>query len=524
MEFKKLFWLVLMLFAIGCYDSSSSGDSGNVESGSQAIKGTIVDENGQPVSGVNVEAQNSSVYSERNGTFFIIASVDSKNRAVLTLGKDGYFTTYKNVTCATGDTNYIKIVIYEKTLIGTIEAGQEANLNIKNGAHLNIPADGLEADETVNVYANYISPDAEDMIASMPGGLSALDYLGNDVSLLSYGVVMLSVEDQQTGLQVKLKEGKQAEITFPAIDETPSEVALWVMDSVSGLWDQVSKLIKNVDEYVALINSPNGIWNCDDWGTPAKVSGSVLYRKDLSPVDNCPVIVKNGPNNLTFYTSSSGDYEFEVASGFAFQIIVPTNDPVMISPLYEYEELDLPAFFIDSIGGLVGEWQYIGQYDHISKVYTSARDEWEGYSQEEFEEITTVVFGSNFFISSFELQKFYSCEAMWDNAMDPDYEVMGLVDALYKYYYRSFTKGVNVYTEYSQLDEPIDSITVSTSIAPDPESGWTVDHGIMPYVIINDTLIIYEVEENYDLPENMTSLPDNSSWYVNDSYRFVKRK
>lgn len=263
------------------------------------LQGTVLDENGQPASGVNVKVGSQVVVTDNRGYFRIMnASLDKKS-SVITAEKTGYFKAYRTFA-ATSGTNQVIIKLIKRNLAGTIDAAAGGTVTLTNGSKITLPANGVVIASnngaytgTVNVYAAYIDPTANDIDQTVPGSFMANDKNGTRVILSSYGMIAVELESS-SAQKLQIKSGSKASLTtaIPASVQSsaPSAIALWSVDEQSGIWKEEGTATRQGNVYVGDV-SHFSFWNCDV-SVNAIVLSLSLKNTDGSPLVYAHVRIK----------------------------------------------------------------------------------------------------------------------------------------------------------------------------------------------------------------------------------------
>jgi hypothetical protein len=277
---KRLYYILLLLcvsvFTFNC-QKEISNSGGNPGTGNNAspitatLQGNIVDENGQPASGVMVRVGSKTATTNARGYFRISNAALDKNASLVTAEKAGYFKSFRSFN-ATSGTNHVMLKLIKKVSAGTIDAVSGGNVSLSNGAKIALPANGVVKASggsaytgSFRVYAAYIDPTASDIAQTVPGSFMADDKDGKRVTLASYG--MLAVELESTaGEKLQIASGSVATLTTPipsSLQATaPASIALWYVNEETGVWKEEGTATKNGTNYIGEVKHFS-FWNCD---------------------------------------------------------------------------------------------------------------------------------------------------------------------------------------------------------------------------------------------------------------------
>ena len=279
--------------------NNGGGTAGNDPAPLTAIlQGNITDENGQPAMDVAIKVGNKTATTNAHGYFRIVNASLDKNASLVTAEKTGYFKAYRTFN-ATSGVNQVVIKLVRKTLAGTVVAGSGGDVTLSNGSKISLPANGVvkasggSYSGTVNVYASYIDPTAQDIFKTVPGSFMADDKNNKRVFLTSYG--MLAVElTSSAGEKLQIAAGSTATLTMPipsSVQSTaPATISLWYVDEQTGIWKEEGTATKNGNNYVGEVKHFS-FWNCDFSG-PAVNLSMTFQNSEGGPMVHVHVIVR----------------------------------------------------------------------------------------------------------------------------------------------------------------------------------------------------------------------------------------
>ena len=203
---KKFNYLIILLLIVSsCKKEESNIGSSQVTFSPTVmtnLKGIILDENQDPISGVTVRLGNSNLTSSSANGLFTFNNISvAANRAMIYFEKDGYFTTSRACEVNNDVSNYLRVVMDEQQIIGNFPSSSGGSLSY-NDINFTFPSnsyfyeDGTEFYGDVNVAANKISPDDVNFSMRIPGGdLLASTTNGEDMRLYSYGMLDVVLTD-----------------------------------------------------------------------------------------------------------------------------------------------------------------------------------------------------------------------------------------------------------------------------------------------------------------------------------------
>jgi hypothetical protein len=312
-----LILLVLSILGFNCQKEvkfqGSPVISGNMINAT--VQGNILDENGQPASGVTIQIGTSTVITNAKGYFRISnASVD-KASALVKAEKSGYFKAFR-VFVATKGVNQVVIKLIKKISTGNITASSGGEVTLANGTKISLPANGVITASggaysgIVNVYASYIDPTRTDIVDILPGSFFAKDKEDKPVILTSYGMLAVELESA-SGEKLQVATGKTATLTIPipasAQASAPASLPMWYVDEQTGIWKEEGTATKTGSGYVAEVKHFT-YWNCDVPGPTVNFTATFVTDHGVPLVNTSIVIRPAGGygNSAHGYTDSLG--------------------------------------------------------------------------------------------------------------------------------------------------------------------------------------------------------------------------
>lgn len=279
------------------------------------VKGIVINENNQPVSGATVTSGSNTTTTDRYGVFRFNNITLSKANGYVKVDKPGYFTGRRTFVSTANRIHNIRIKLLPKTNTGTFAGNTGGTINLTSGGKLVMPgnavtdASGNAYTGSVNVAMTWIDPTASNLPEIMMGDLRGITTSGEERGLATYG--MLGVELTGAGGQtLKIATGKTAELTFPIpaaiLANAPATIDLWHFDETKGRWIQEGTAAKSGTNYVAQV-SHFSFWNCDA-PYPLINLCMTLVNSDNNPLVNAFVRIKRPNGSYGYgYTDSTGN-------------------------------------------------------------------------------------------------------------------------------------------------------------------------------------------------------------------------
>ncbi len=299
-----------------------------------SIEGIILEESGAPVDQAMVRIGNQTTTTNREGLFVIRDIIMNQSGTLLSVEKEGFFDGSMRFFPKEDSKNFATLTLLEKQIIGTIDPATGGELSSSEGILLNFPPNSVvDANNqtytgTVSVAARWLNPEAENLFEIMPGNLQGVNQEGDEVALISFGMMAVELLDD-SGNELQLGNGQKATLSFPLsgdyLSKAPAEIPLWHFDENSGLWEEEGKAILQGNYYVGDV-AHFSFWNCDDPYPLIRLSGRVLANTvsgDTLPLANA--LVRISTSNLVSgfgYTDKNGYFTGKVPAGESLDLII----------------------------------------------------------------------------------------------------------------------------------------------------------------------------------------------------------
>ena len=286
-----------------------------------SFSGTILDESGQPISGVSITISGETALTDGSGNFFIPEVKVPEKLAFIKAEKNGYFTGSRSLPPVANAVNQIKITLLEKTIAGTVQSGENATISLNSGAAVDlegayVDASGNPYNGSVQVALKYLPALAAATRQQMPGMLYAENESGAGGVLETYG--MLAVElIGEAGQELQIASGSQATLHVPVensqLQSAPNSIPLWYFNEDVGYWVEEGSATLVNGEYVGNVDHFT-FWNCDRFLESFIFEGFVNFVNGTA-ASGAEVNITAGANQTTGYASGSG----------YFHTYLPTN-------------------------------------------------------------------------------------------------------------------------------------------------------------------------------------------------------
>lgn len=302
-----------------------------------SVDGLILDMEGAAVFGATVRTGSNMVISDENGFFSFKNIPLNEKGALVTAEKDGYFYNAKFVFPNLNKKSLTKFKMMQKTLTSSFSSNSGGTSMMSGDAKVTIPANSIKQENgalysgTVNVYATWLDPTGENLLYEMPGDLRAQNSDGEQVQLMTYGMIGVELEDAN-GAPLNIADGQTATIELPVpaalLSSAPSTIPLWHFNETSGIWEEEGEATLQNGVYVGTVGHFS-FWNVDVPFEAVTLTGSVTNQGKGVP--NILVQITNDDNGTvgTAFTNEDG-----IFSGF-----VPANATLTITLLNACNEV-----------------------------------------------------------------------------------------------------------------------------------------------------------------------------------------
>lgn len=330
--------LLISIFLLSCQkeiknDKPATGDSTGTGVNPIPVQGTVtgkvVDNNNNAIAGATVKAGNNTTTTDNRGLFRFNNIQLDKYSSVITVEKAGFFKGYRVFSASANNTNFVKLKLIQKTLIGNIDAGTGGSVNLPDNSKITLPASGVvirsnnqSYSGSVKVYASVIDPTSADIAQIVPGSFQGTDADNYRVTLTSFGMLAVELEGN-SGEQLQIASGKTAKLRFTIPSSlrstAPATIPLWSVDETTGLWKQEGSATKGTDYYEGDV-SHFSFWNCDVSIPTIYLEMNIKTVEGSLPFTQVKITRVNKGGYSYGYTDSSGH-----VGG-----LVPKNEPLLL--------------------------------------------------------------------------------------------------------------------------------------------------------------------------------------------------
>jgi len=302
------------------------------------VTGKVIDNNNNAVAGATVRAGSNTTTTDSRGLFRFNNIQLDKFSAVITVEKAGFFKGYRVFSASANNTNFVKLRLVPKSLIGSIDAANGGSVTLPDNSKITLPAAGVVAKATsqsysgsVKVYAAVIDPTSADISQVVPGSFQGTDANNNRVILKSFGMLAVELEGN-SGEQLQIAPGKTAKLRFTIPSSlrstAPATIPLWSVDETTGLWKQEGSANKGTDYYEGDV-SHFSFWNCDVSSQTVFLEMTIVTAE--GPLSHVQVKLTRPNGSSSYgYTDSSGHVGGQVPKNEALtlEVLNTCNQPI----------------------------------------------------------------------------------------------------------------------------------------------------------------------------------------------------
>ena len=339
MKNLKVTWSALLLFVSVVSWWACNQDPRNLEARlvDVAFAGRIIDENGAPVMGAQVQAGTAIVTTDDNGVFRTKSVKLPDNDAILTVSKTGYFEFSRAYFVEDDALQTVTIQLLAKTQVGSFDNASGGTVSIPGGPTLKFPANSVNVSGNIRVFARYLNPSDDKLGLFTPGDFRGINTSGTEQTLGSYG--MVAVELEGAGVKAQIASGMEVELTMPIIGtqaaQAPAEIPLWYFDTAKSRWIEEGSAQKNGNQYVGKVKHFS-FWNCDVGLSLVHLNGSVFIGDLQHPLANATIKLETTSAFWPGYavTDVNGEFGGGVIQGAEMELSVQLYDQCGTQVLY----------------------------------------------------------------------------------------------------------------------------------------------------------------------------------------------
>ena len=340
---KKLILLLTVIsLSFSCSsDSNSNSNNDNIFAenfGNVANRnfiGQIVNENSQPIEGVEIKIGSITKHTDSKGVFVIKNAEVYEKFAYITAKKAGFINGSRTVVPNSGS-NTIKIMMLTATVQATVASGTASNVTLSNGTK--VAFDGTFKTEAgaaysgiVKVMMHHLDPSDATTKDKMPGSLMAQNATGSQRILETYGMMNVELQDA-SGNKLQIANPTSIEMPINALQSAsaPNTIPLWYFDETAGYWKEEGSATKVGNKYIGTVKHFSW-WNCDVQ-FPTVSLGITVVNSNQDPMAGVRVeLVRNNQNggwNVPGYTNVVGQVSGLVPANETLTMNIYSNNTV----------------------------------------------------------------------------------------------------------------------------------------------------------------------------------------------------
>jgi len=322
--------LFLLLFLSACVSEfdqiqESTSTISPQEIISTSLYGKVLNEQGEPIANATLELANAPIplttSTDAYGQFeFININVKGKS-AFLKVQAEGKLKGFRRASVLANSLNYTEIQLWEKQIVGRINAQTGGRVTTSEGAALSLSANAV-VDQNGNPYTRdisvvmqWIDPSSDQLYRQLVGDLSGIDQSGNEVALGTFGMMGVELLDED-GNELQIAENMRAELTWPVpqerMSEAPQTIPLWSYDEVLGTWIEEEIAAQQGNTFVGQV-SHFSYWNLDWKGASISLTGKVTYKGSPGQVLNSFRATVSNPlfGESGGFLTADGSFQFD---------------------------------------------------------------------------------------------------------------------------------------------------------------------------------------------------------------------
>ncbi|MBU1169339.1 MAG: hypothetical protein KKD44_07220 [Proteobacteria bacterium] len=347
---SRVLWLLciaLTLCFTGCGGDSDSTPPTPAASGS--ITGTVIDfSNGNAVSNARIIVGSKEASSNTSGEFSI-TGITFDDHITVNIEADGYLEG-SQITLLSLDSLDAQVLVklIPITYTGTFDPAVAQTLTVPGSpAAVILDAGAINGTGTVTVDITVIDPTSDPGI--MPGDFSAINTLGGDDIIESFGAIGVTFTDED-GLELNLTSGSTATIRIPVAKQpgvtAPTTIPLYYYDTDLGKWIEEGTATLSLDEtYYEGTVTHFTTWNADLPLETVTITGCVI---DLAqnPVAYATIELRGKDYTGSSWATSDSAGNFSIKAKLnAVSIIYATSSgvPTNTMEINTAESTELPS-------------------------------------------------------------------------------------------------------------------------------------------------------------------------------------
>lgn len=290
-----------------------------------SVDGQVQDVNKRPVENATVRLGNLSTRTNEYGLFSFENVTMNEKGTFITVTQNGFLDGSRRFFPRQDTNNKVVIEMIEENFQSSFDAVTGGNVVINGTTGVSFPANSIVSangevfEGEVFTTVAYLDPTANTTADRMPGNLQGVQADLEEVSLQSFGMINVGLQDVD-GAPLNIREGFTAAISValpPAIvANAPNEIPLWSFNEEFGIWVEEGTATKINGHYVGEVKHFSW-WNCD-YPYPLVELDVTLVDENGNPIAGHIValgLASNGLANYYSYTNEDGFTSGKVPAG-----------------------------------------------------------------------------------------------------------------------------------------------------------------------------------------------------------------
>ena len=295
-----------------------------------SVDGQVQDINKEPVVNATVSLGNLTTRTDDYGLFSFEGVTMNEAGTFITVTQPGFLNGSRRFFPRANANNKVVIEMIRENFQASFNATTGGIVTINGTTSVAfspnsiVDANGEVYEREVFTTAAYLDPIANSTADRMPGNLQGVRTDLEEVSLQSFGMINLSLQDAD-GAPLNIGEGFTATISvaLPAsiAANAPNEMPLWSFNETYGVWVEEGTATKLNGHYVGEV-SHFSWWNCD-FPFPLIELDVTLVDENNNPVSNHIVALGFGGDSIACYYSYTNEDGFTSGK-------VPANETLLL--------------------------------------------------------------------------------------------------------------------------------------------------------------------------------------------------
>ena len=294
-----------------------------------SVDGQVQDINKRPIENATVRLGNLSTTTDAYGFFSFENVTMNEKGTFITVTQDRFLDGSRRFFPREDTNNKVVIEMIREDFQSSFDAASGGSVTISGTTGVTFPANSI-IDASGEVFEGevftssaYLDPTASSTADRMPGNLQGVQVDLEEVSLQSFGMINLSLQDDN-GAPLNIREGFSATISVALptaiAANAPTEIPLWSFNETYGVWAEEGTATKVNGHYVGEVTHFSW-WNCDA-PFPLIELDVTLTDENGNPVDNHIVALGFGSDSIACYYAYTNENGFTSGKVPANEILI----------------------------------------------------------------------------------------------------------------------------------------------------------------------------------------------------------